>query len=609
MHSSVSNALKTCLAVVSLFVSNVPSISAPVPTVEIAVSRELLDNTFINRTLDALSDSLARNQVTLQVRAANVLEIEELVRNDQIDLFIAPSTLYRRLLLSGCSDIAATHETRTHNPNRAEGVLFLNRLDTDSADVLDPRTALRLGTNNETETLAIRGELLQHGMNSARTRTFLESVPLQPLSNATLRTALDDLSQGRRNLLILPVCQLERYCETTDCSTGNLSVLWPKQDTDMACLHSSELYPGTTLTATPRLSPFALKEVLRTIYSLTPAPNGQSWQVVTNFQTTDLMLQALDDGAWAQIENFTLRRFFDRWRWWIAAGVCIASLIIVHAIILQILVRRKTRQLRKALVEQKKARRETEVISQRLEQQRRLQTIGQMASLFAHELGQPLNAIGCYAHGISKATQNSENRTAVQKGIHGIETQVGRASAIVERVRDYVRSQTVRTHRIELDVLVKSAIKNFKITSLGSTPVSLEDTTSRSLCVLGDPLELELIVINLLRNASQAQQRTLHPSIRITLLDSPSPGFIVTDNGSGLDEEKLSRIVHAGESTRPEGLGLGLTIVRNLVALHNGTIRFSLTRKGGLRVQVLLPAAPEPSSATASEENQEVQHE
>ena len=124
MHSSVSNALKTCLAVVSLFVSNVPSISAPVPTVEIAVSRELLDNTFINRTLDALSDSLARNQVTLQVRAANVLEIEELVRNDQIDLFIAPSTLYRRLLLSGCSDIAATHETRTHNPNRAEAYCF-----------------------------------------------------------------------------------------------------------------------------------------------------------------------------------------------------------------------------------------------------------------------------------------------------------------------------------------------------------------------------------------------------------------------------------------------------------------------------------------------------
>ena len=202
MRSSVSNALKTCLAVISLFVSNVPSISAPVPTVEIAVSRELLDNTFINRTLDALSDSLARNQVTLQVRAANVLEIEELVRNDQIDLFIAPSTLYRRLLLSGCSDIAATHETRTHNPNRAEGVLFLNRLDTDSADVLDPRTALRLGTNNETETLAIRGELLQHGMNSARTRTFLESVPLQPLSNATLRTALDDLSQGRASEIL-----------------------------------------------------------------------------------------------------------------------------------------------------------------------------------------------------------------------------------------------------------------------------------------------------------------------------------------------------------------------------------------------------------------------
>ena len=112
--------------------------------------------------------------------------------------------------------------------------------------------------------------------------------------------------------------------------------------------------------------------------------------------------------------------------------------------------------------------------------------------------------------------------------------------------------------------------------------------------VRGDSLELELVVVNLLRNASQAIQSIGKPEIRVRIFDRPGPGFEVSDNGVGLTEEKLAEIVQIGESTRPEGLGLGLSIVRDLVELHEGKIEFSLTPAGGLVVRVTLPPVREP---------------
>lgn len=570
----------------------------PATTVELGIVKEVLEGrqgAFVETTVSALRESFARRGMELSVSRASSDKIAELVKQNRLDLFIASSGLYRQLLLSGCSDIAVTHDSETTNPNRSQGALFLTRLGeaSDFRRAIVQGKALRLG--GEVGTLSIRGELLNHGVSGKQSADWLGKVPVRADGDREVAEALQNLRDGRLDLLVMPVCRLERYCGDHACETADLSVLWPKQDTDMRCFHSTELYPGTALVATPTLSPFAHREILSTIFALESKDTGQRWHVATNFQTTDRTLRLLDDDAWAQVRQSSIRSFLNRWKGWIVFGLCALGFIVVHTVVLQVLVRRKTRELRHALTEQKRARRETELISQRLEKQRRLQTIGQMASLFAHELGQPLNAIGCYAHGIGKATENVEKRRAVEKGIQGIEEQVGRASAIVNRVRDYVRSQTVRDKVIDLGELVETAIGNFKITSLGNVPVALKrECAGDELRVRGDSLELELVVVNLLRNASQAIQSIGKPEIRVRIFDRPGPGFEVSDNGVGLTEEKLAEIVQIGESTRPEGLGLGLSIVRDLVELHEGRIEFSLTPAGGLVVRVTLPPAREP---------------
>lgn len=585
-------------AALLLFLTQTLFAQVPQTTVELGMVEELSRESqgpFLEETVSALRADFARNGMALNVTRASEEEIARLVRQNRLDFFLAPSDLYRRLLLSGCSDIAVTHAAETTNPNRTQGALFLSRLgeEPDVPRSVSKGKVLRLG--GEAGSVIVRGELIRHGLSGKASADLFAKIPVREDTDDETAAALRRLREGGLDLLILPVCRLERYCGSRTCSTADLGVLWPKQDTDMTCLHSTQLYPGTTLVATPSLTPFAHREILSTIFALKAGANGQRWHVATNFQTTDRTLRLLDDDAWAQVRQSSIRSFLNRWKGWIVFGLCALGFIVVHTVVLQVLVRRKTRELRHALTEQKRARRETELISRRLEKQRRLQTIGQMASLFAHELGQPLNAIGCYAHGIGKATENVEKRRAVEKGIQGIEEQVGRASAIVNRVRDYVRSQTVRDKVIDLGELVETAIGNFKITSLGNVPVALKrECAGDELRVRGDSLELELVVVNLLRNASQAIQSIGKPEIRVRIFDRPGPGFEVSDNGVGLTEEKLAEIVQIGESTRPEGLGLGLSIVRDLVELHEGKIEFSLTPAGGLVVRVTLPPAREP---------------
>ena len=585
-------------AALLLFLTQTLFAQVPQTTVELGMVEELSRESqgpFLEETVSALRADFARNGMALNVTRASEEEIARLVRQNRLDFFLAPSDLYRRLLLSGCSDIAVTHAAETTNPNRTQGALFLSRLgeEPDVPRSVSKGKVLRLG--GEAGSVIVRGELIRHGLSGKASADLFAKIPVREDTDDETAAALRRLREGGLDLLILPVCRLERHCGSRTCSTADLGVLWPKQDTDMTCLHSTQLYPGTTLVATPSLTPFAHREILSTIFALKAGANGQRWHVATNFQTTDRTLRLLDDDAWAQVRQSSIRSFLNRWKGWIVFGLCALGFIVVHTVVLQVLVRRKTRELRHALTEQKRARRETELISRRLEKQRRLQTIGQMASLFAHELGQPLNAIGCYAHGIGKATENVEKRRAVEKGIQGIEDQVGRASAIVNRVRDYVRSQTVRDKVIDLGELVETAIGNFKITSLGNVPVALKrECAGDELRVRGDSLELELVVVNLLRNASQAIQSIGKPEIRVRIFDRPGLGFEVSDNGVGLTEEKLAEIVQIGESTRPEGLGLGLSIVRDLVELHEGKIEFSLTPAGGLVVRVTLPPAREP---------------
>lgn len=176
----------------------------------------------------------------------------------------------------------------------------------------------------------------------------------------------------------------------------------------------------------------------------------------------------------------------------------------------------------------------------------------------------------------------------------------------MDKVRSYVKSRSSRDNLIDFHKLLLTAIENFKTTSSGDIPVYLNVDPEKSqtnldlkknapapqFVIAGDAMELELIIINLLRNASEAQREVKKPFIKLTLSRHQNRiSLCVEDNGPGLSDDAFENIVSIGESTRPEGLGLGLSIINDLVYAHRGDLKFTLSEKKSLIVTVTFPAA------------------
>lgn len=102
--------------------------------------------------------------------------------------------------------------------------------------------------------------------------------------------------------------------------------------------------------------------------------------------------------------------------------------------------------------------------------------------------------------------------------------------------------------------------------------------------VVGDPLELELLIINLLKNACSAVEKQPKPKVdlKIESLDDKHWCLSVSDNGPTLDDKSFARLKTLGDSVKPEGMGIGLSIVRGIADKHRAELEFIRLPKGGI---------------------------
>lgn len=564
-----------------------------VETIRIGVAEDELsgrDRPIIEERLQTVAAALAP-EYAVDVRYFPRQELSATIERNRVDAFISSSARYRRSLASGPRDIAVLMPAGAENPNRLAGAVFLadiDRLDISSVKNLKGGRALRAGERSLTVDMSAEGELLQSGI--ADPKSFFADVRY---AGTDVGSAVDLLLAGKADLLVLPACALEHYAQTSGRDTGRLTVLSPKEDRDLACLHSTNLYPGLTFAAMPSLSHNAYNRILRSLVFMKSSESSGMWAMATDFSALDKTLHRLNSDAWAPFREPTLERMIKRYWPWIAGASGTIFLVLTINILLRRLVKRRTMELQAALNEQKRLRVESDRVRNRLDKMRRLQTIGQLAGLFAHELRQPLNAVGCYAYGLRKAFSrtNSLSSPDIQTGIDGIDAEIRRANAIVERVREYVRSQSSRNSEHALSDITTAAVGNFKLSAAGVVPIKLTIENPEKSVVRCDPMEMELVIVNLLRNAAEVQNASPSPLIRVTVTGGINVMLTVSDNGPALSDAELSDIVSVGESTKPEGLGLGLSIVRDLVDAHHGVIKFSRTAAGSLEVRIVLPSA------------------
>jgi PAS domain S-box-containing protein len=213
----------------------------------------------------------------------------------------------------------------------------------------------------------------------------------------------------------------------------------------------------------------------------------------------------------------------------------------------------------------------------------RLITMGEMASSVAHELNQPLTAISNYCNGMISRVQ--ENRITTEEMLVALDKtarQAQRAGQIIQRIRAFVKRSEPNPTPSDVAQMVSNAIELADI-ELHRQQVRLSTYVAARLpTLMVDPILIEQVLINLLKNAGEAialAQRA-HGERHIELSVGPKRQndqevieFAVRDTGNGVPDEMIERIYEAFYSTKSEGMGIGLKLCRSIVESHHGRIR------------------------------------
>jgi len=228
----------------------------------------------------------------------------------------------------------------------------------------------------------------------------------------------------------------------------------------------------------------------------------------------------------------------------------------------------------------------------------RLSTAGEMAATLAHELSQPLSAVINSSNAARRllAQAGGEQINTVREILEEIEEQSLRAAQIIRRLRDFVTRGESEKLPEKIEVLIKEA-SAFARTGIETRNVALEFRFGpRASIVLANRVQIQQVLVNLLRNAFEAMAGMTQPQLRVMTqrLDRRTVEVIVADNGPGLSADVANHLFEPFVSSRTDGMGLGLAICRSIVDAHGGELRYQANPGGGSIFRFTIPSAPAP---------------
>jgi C4-dicarboxylate-specific signal transduction histidine kinase len=249
------------------------------------------------------------------------------------------------------------------------------------------------------------------------------------------------------------------------------------------------------------------------------------------------------------------------------------------------------------LVQRRRHRRDEDEVRERqkLAHLARVAIVGELSGGLAHELSQPLTSILINAQAAQQAlARDGTDLTEVREILADIVAEDKRAGELIGRLRTLLKPQDSVQQAVEMGPLIKDA-QAFVRSSLTAHQVTLEAAIAEGLPkVLGDRIQLQQVLLNLLLNACHAVKEC-EPADRHVELEAQveSNGrtlhVVVTDHGHGIAADGLERIFDAFFTTKPEGLGLGLAICRQIVSAHGGKLWATHNAGRGAAFHMTLP--------------------
>jgi len=235
----------------------------------------------------------------------------------------------------------------------------------------------------------------------------------------------------------------------------------------------------------------------------------------------------------------------------------------------------------------------------------RVFSVGEMATTLAHELNQPIGATANLLRGLRsrlarrKPALDAEESGALERAID----QVMFAARVIARIREFTHSHQPRQGKVDLAALVRgsAALLDWDLRR-GHARLHLH-LPEAPVLVRGDEVMLQQVLVNLMRNALDAMRADPpdDPTLTLTLGVKGHEAVVqVCDNGCGLGDDAAAKLFVPFASSKPNGMGIGLSICRSFVELHQGRLWFTRNAERGATFHVGLPLIKTPSPSATS---------
>jgi two-component system sensor kinase FixL len=221
----------------------------------------------------------------------------------------------------------------------------------------------------------------------------------------------------------------------------------------------------------------------------------------------------------------------------------------------------------------------------------RLNAMGTMAATLAHELNQPLAAIANYAAGcIALLKDSAVIDCKVHEGLEAIENATERAGHIIRRLRDMTKRASPI---IELFDLSEALTESIQLVKAGSyCDVEIADISSIKAPVQADRVQVQQVMINLLKNACEAVAQQDEKQVTACILNEAGEiKLSIADNGAGITADRQKTLFSWTESEKEDGMGMGLSISRTIIESQGGKIWLQRTSDRGSEFDFTLPLA------------------
>lgn len=556
----------------------------------------------LTRTLEAIQRAFAPYPIEISPRV-QWEELERRIRTGEIDVFIASSGYSMRMQAYGVVPLATLITRLQPNPNTGVATTFLARAGDERFRRLEDLEGATLSASYPTAFMSFRtglGEIAAIGRDPER---FFGSILWT--GDSDNRAIADRLLQGEADVAMVRACWLESLPEG---ERAKFRVIAPRRSATLHCAHTSRTYPNIMVSIREGAPPGAAHVIARTLLSIPEIAPGHHWGVATDLRPVNRLYREL------KIENFAYLRD-PTFTQWIRDHLveCLLCLLLVLGLALHswrvgYLVRKRTAELRNSIALEREARSKIDELRSRMERFHKATVVGQLSSLIAHELAQPLAAIQYYSEGLRSLLEAPVlDRKLLGMSRDGIAKGLARTKEIVSRVRGYSRKEVRRDAPVVLLETVERLYATVPPEVTQGVRFSMEGLYG--VIVRGDALEIELLFNNLLRNAFEAAAGAHDGGAFVKVYGGTAPGrpgmidVVVENTGRPLSADEFSDLTTPLITSKTAGHGLGVPIAIAIAEASGGSLAFEQRPGGGILARVTLENAPAPQDPQGEDRN------